>query len=69
VTVPEVGIGVIGKAHCGVSVVNQAADQLERWPDGPWDPDLATAARVQAVCEARERAAAQERWVAVDELG
>jgi predicted dehydrogenase len=53
----------------GASFVNQAADHLARWPDGPWDPDLATGARVQAVCEAMERAAGQERWVAVDEIG
>ena len=52
----------------GVSFVNQAADLLERWPDGPWEPDLAHGARVQAVCEAMERAAAERRWVRVDEV-
>jgi predicted dehydrogenase len=52
----------------GVSFVNQAADLLQRWPDGPWEPDLAQGARVQAVCEALERAAAEERWVAVGEV-
>jgi predicted dehydrogenase len=52
----------------GTTFVNQAADHLERWPDGPWDPDLAQGARVQAVCEALERAAAEERWVRVAEV-
>jgi predicted dehydrogenase len=51
----------------GTSFVNQAADLLERWPDGPWDPDLAQGARVQAVCEAMERSAAERRWVAVNQ--
>jgi predicted dehydrogenase len=53
----------------GVSFVNQAVELLERWPAGPWDPDLAHGARVQAVCEAMERAAAERRWVRVDEVG
>jgi predicted dehydrogenase len=52
----------------GTSFVNQAADHLERWPDGPWEPGLETGARVQAVCEAMERAAAEGRWVAVAEV-
>ena len=52
----------------GATFVEQAADCLERWPDGPWDPDLAQGARVQAVCEALERAAAEERWVRVAEV-
>jgi predicted dehydrogenase len=52
----------------GVSFVNQAADLLEQWPNGPWEPDLAQGARVQAVCEALERAAAEERWVSVSEV-
>jgi predicted dehydrogenase len=52
----------------GTSFVNQAADHLERWPDGPWEPGLETGARVQAVCEAMERAAAERRWVAVGEV-
>jgi predicted dehydrogenase len=52
----------------GVSFVNQAADLLERWPDGPWEPDLEQGARVQAVCEALERAAAEQRWVRVSEV-
>ena len=52
----------------GTSFVNQAADLLERWPSGPWDPDLAQGARVQAVCAAMERAAAERRWVSVSEV-
>ena len=52
----------------GVSFVNQAADLLARWPDGPWEPDLAHGAKVQAVCEAMERAAAERRWVRVGEV-
>jgi predicted dehydrogenase len=52
----------------GATFVEQAADHLERWPDGPWEPDLAQGARVQAVCEALERAAAEERWVRVAEV-
>jgi predicted dehydrogenase len=52
----------------GTSFVNQAADLLERWPHGPWDPDLRHGARVQAVCETMERAAAERRWVAVSEV-
>jgi hypothetical protein len=51
----------------GTSFVNQAADHLERWPEGPWQPGLETA-RVQAVCEAMERAAAERRWVEVSEV-
>ena len=52
----------------GTTFVNQAADLLERWPDGPWEPDLATGLHVQAVCEAMERSAAGRRWVAVAEI-
>jgi predicted dehydrogenase len=52
----------------GVTFVNQAADHLGRWPEGPWQPDLAQGARVQAVCEALERAAREERWVSVGEV-
>lgn len=52
----------------GASFVNQAADLLERWPDGPWAPDLETGLRVQAVCEAIERAARQRRWVELAEV-
>jgi predicted dehydrogenase len=48
--------------------VNQAADLLERWPDGTWDPSIETGLRVQAACEAMERAAAERRWVSVSEV-
>jgi predicted dehydrogenase len=52
----------------GTSFVNQLADHLERWPDGPWEPDLQQGLRVQAVCEAIERSAADGRWVRVAEV-
>ena len=52
----------------GASFVNQAADLLEQWPDGPWVPDLMTGLKVQAVCEAIERASAKRRWVEVSEV-
>jgi predicted dehydrogenase len=52
----------------GMTFVAQAADLLEHWPDGPWQPDLAQGARVQAVCEAIERSAAERRWVRVAEV-
>jgi predicted dehydrogenase len=52
----------------GVTFVNQAADHLERWPDGPWDPDLRQGAGVQAVCTAIERSAAERKWVSVGDV-
>ena len=52
----------------GTTFANQAAYLLERWPAGPWEPDLEQGARVQAVCEAMERAAVEHRWVRVDEV-
>jgi predicted dehydrogenase len=52
----------------GMTFVAQAADLLERWPDGPWEPDLLHGARVQAVCEAMERSATEQRWVRVSEV-
>ena len=52
----------------GMTFVAQAADLLERWPDGPWEPDLAHGARVQAVCEAIERSAGEQRWLSVAEV-
>lgn len=52
----------------GASFVNQAADLLERWPDGDWSPDLTTGLEVQAGCEAIERAAAAGRWVSLEEV-
>jgi len=52
----------------GASFVNHLGDLLERWPDGPWEPDFAQGAAVQAVCDAIERAATERRWVAVGEI-
>ena len=52
----------------GASFINHLGDLLERWPDGPWEPDFAQGAAVQAVCEAIERAASGRRWVAVEEV-
>jgi predicted dehydrogenase len=52
----------------GASFINHLGDLLERWPDGPWEPDFAQGAAVQAVCEAIERAASGRRWVAVGEV-
>ncbi|HEY0831893.1 MAG TPA: Gfo/Idh/MocA family oxidoreductase [Candidatus Dormibacteraeota bacterium] len=52
----------------GASFINHLGDLLERWPDGPWEPDFTQGAAVQAVCEAIELAASGRRWVAVDEV-
>ncbi len=52
----------------GETFVNQAADLLAQWPEGAWTPDLAVGLEVQAVCEAIERAATEQRWVDVDEV-
>ena len=52
----------------GSSFVNHLGDLLERWPDGPWEPDFVQGAAVQAVCEAIERSAAERRWVEVGEV-
>ena len=52
----------------GASFVNHLGDLLERWPDGPWQPDFGQGAAVQAVCEAIERASAERRWVTVGEV-
>ena len=41
---------------------------LTRQFEWVWEPDLAHGARVQAVCEAAERAAAERRWVRVEEV-
>jgi predicted dehydrogenase len=49
----------------GASFVNQIADHVAAWPEGPWTPDLATGLRVQAVCDAMELAAAGDRWTEV----
>ena len=52
----------------GASFVNHLGDLLERWPDGPWEPDFAMGAAVQAGCDAIERAASERRWVDVSEI-
>jgi len=52
----------------GASFVNHLGDLLERYPAGPWEPDFAEGASVQAVCEAIERSAADRRWVAVRDV-
>jgi predicted dehydrogenase len=52
----------------GASFVNHLGDLLERWPEGPWEPDFEQGARVQAVCDAIEAAAAGRRWVEVREI-
>ena len=52
----------------GASFVNQVADLLGSWPDGPWTPDFVQGARVQAVCEATERSAQRQEWVDVSEV-
>ena len=51
----------------GATFVNHLGDLLERWPQGPWEPDFAQGAAVQAVCETVERAAAEKRWVSLAE--
>jgi predicted dehydrogenase len=52
----------------GSSFANQVADLLEGWPDVPWTPGFREAAAVQAVCDAMELSATQNRWVAVSEV-
>ena len=39
----------------GATFVNHLGDLLDRYPEGPWEPDFAQGASVQAVCEAIER--------------
>ncbi|HUZ35764.1 MAG TPA: Gfo/Idh/MocA family oxidoreductase [Streptosporangiaceae bacterium] len=52
----------------GSSFANQAADLLAGWPEAPWAPGFGQGAAVQAVCDAMEASAAQDRWVAVSEV-
>src|SRR5882672_9955635 len=52
----------------GASFVNHLGDLLESWPEGPWEPDFAQGAAVQAVCDAVERSAAERRWVETREV-
>ena len=49
----------------GASFVNQVAELLGSWPDGPWSPDFHHGLRVQAICEATEQSAARQEWVDV----
>ena len=53
----------------GSSFVNHFGDLLEKWPDGPWDPDFAQGLKVQAVCDAMEQSAASRQWVTVASIG
>ena len=52
----------------GASFINHLGDLFERWPAGPWEPDFAQGAAVQAVCQAIEEAASGHRWVRVAEV-
>jgi predicted dehydrogenase len=52
----------------GASFGNQAADLLEGWPNALWTPGFRQGAAVQAVCDAMEASAAQDRWVAINEV-
>jgi predicted dehydrogenase len=56
-------------AGYGASFVHQAGELLAAWPDGPWEPDLATGLRVQEVCTAIETSARQRRWCPVPAPG
>jgi predicted dehydrogenase len=48
--------------------VDQICDLLERWPDGPWSPNLNDALKTQAVCVAMERSASTRGWVSVSDV-
>lgn len=52
----------------GSSFVSQVADLLEGWPGQAWSPGFGEGAAVQAVCDAMETSAAQDRWVAVSAI-
>jgi predicted dehydrogenase len=52
----------------GSSFANQVADLFAGWPQAPWDPGFRQGTAVQAVCDAMETSAAQDRWVAVSEV-
>jgi len=47
----------------GSSFANQVADLLRGWPDAQWAPGFEHAVKVQAVCDAMERSAANHTWV------
>jgi hypothetical protein len=48
--------------------VNQLCDLLERWPDGPWSPDLQDALSTHTVCIAMEQSVEVGRWTSVAEI-
>ncbi|MFM8529919.1 MAG: Gfo/Idh/MocA family protein [Ilumatobacteraceae bacterium] len=50
------------------SFVNQIDGLLASWPNGPWEPSLREGLKVQAVCDAMERSALEERWVKTAEI-
>jgi predicted dehydrogenase len=52
----------------GSSFANQVTDLLEGWPDAPWSPGFDQGVRVAAICEAMERSAGTDRWVAVSDV-
>ena len=52
----------------GETFVSQAVDLATAWPSGTWTPSFADGLAAQAVCEAMERSADQQRWVAVADV-
>jgi predicted dehydrogenase len=52
----------------GSSFANGVLDVMDAWPSGTLSPDFAQGAAVQAVCDAMELSARDERWVAVAEI-
>jgi predicted dehydrogenase len=48
--------------------VNQICDLLEKWPDGPWAPDLNDALRTLAVCIAMEKSTESLQWTRVADV-
>ena len=52
----------------GETFISQAVDLVTAWPSGTWTPSFADGLAAQAVCEAMERSADQQRWVAVAEI-
>jgi predicted dehydrogenase len=49
----------------GSSFVNLVGGLLSTWPNGPWLPGLDVGLRVQRVCDAMERSAAENTWVSL----
>jgi predicted dehydrogenase len=52
----------------GETFVYQAVDLMRAWPNGAWTPSFADGMAVQAVCDAMELSAGEERWVRVTEI-